>query len=510
MRELLLRLLVLTLLAGWTAGAHAGAAAHQAAAQADYDFGGARAVIRRLMQRNRLPSVAVAVAYRGTIVWDEGFGWADVERRARATPNTMYSLASISKPITATALMTLAERGAVDLNRPVGDYLGAARITGLAGDPAAATVRRVMSHTAGLPLHYQFFYETDTDRPPAMDSTIARYGILIHRPGAVYEYSNLGYGILDRVIARASARNYPDYVREEVFVPLGMTHTSVHVPRELEAFAAARYDSRNAPIPFYDFDHVGASAVWASARDLVRFAMFHLRDHSPGQRRILADSTILAMQRAATPAAASGTYGLGWFTDESDHGFRRVFHTGSMPGVATILNIYPTEDLAVVVLLNKLDRAARDRIAQEIAAALLPRYAASLRAERARATRATTPPPVAAPPELLGEWSGTLRTYQGTVPMSLTIRSEGTVTLMLAGQDSTPLDGVSYRDGNLMGRASGVIPTDDARRYPHTVLLSLRLREGRLLGRATAQTPGEPVHFALSSYVDLARRGAAQ
>ena len=96
----------------------------------------------------------------GKIIWEEGFGWADREKRIPATEHTMYSLASISKPITATGLMVLVERGLVDLDDPIDDYLGDAKLNGRAFDASEATVRRVANHTAGLPLHYQFFYRT--------------------------------------------------------------------------------------------------------------------------------------------------------------------------------------------------------------------------------------------------------------------------------------------------------------------------------------------------------------
>src|SRR3712207_4301406 len=150
--------IVLALCAGAPAGAIGQSApqAPRSAASSD-QFDTVRAVIRRAVD-DGLPSIAVAVAKDGRIVWEEGFGMADRERGVPAGPHTMYSLASISKPFTATGLMKLVERGRVHLDRPVNDYLGGGRLTGLAGEASQATVRRVLSHTAGLPLHWQFFY----------------------------------------------------------------------------------------------------------------------------------------------------------------------------------------------------------------------------------------------------------------------------------------------------------------------------------------------------------------
>ena len=120
-------------------------------------------------------------------------------------------------------------------------------------------------------------------------------------PGEHYQYSNLGYGVLDYVVERASGKKFADFMREEVFLPLGMTHTSIDVGPGLEPHQAIRYTPEGRRIPFYDFDHPGASAVYASAHDLVRFGMFHMKEHLADQRAILSDAAIDEMQ---TPTSA--------------------------------------------------------------------------------------------------------------------------------------------------------------------------------------------------------------
>ena len=464
-----------------------------------------RDTIRAVMARANVPSVSVAVARRGTIIWEEAFGWADRERKVQATPNTMYSLASISKPITATALMTLVERGTVDLDRPANEYLGVGKLTGLAGDASGATVRRVMSHTAGLPLHYQFYYANQSYPVLANDETIARYGILVYAPGTVYQYSNLGYGIIDHIIARVSHVDYPEYMRANVFVPLGMTHTSVGIASGLEAFAAQRYDQKQRPIPFYDFDHRGGSAVYASAHDLVRFGMFHLKDHLADQRAILKDETIDAMQRAVPPAP----YGLGWIVLERD-GLRIISHTGGMPGVQTVLTLYPAEDVAIVVLLNIV--ADPSRIFREIERVVLPRYADARRrwADATPRSTATGKGSFVPPAELVGEWSGNLRAWDRSIPLSVVVPSNGDVHVRLEGQLETVLNEARWADSAFTGRFAGTIPTADASRWPHNIVLDLRLRGGTLTGMASALTTTEPVYFALSSYVTLTKKVAAK
>lgn len=107
-------------------------------------FAAARGVIERIMRVKQLPSIAVAVTKDGKIVWEEGFGWADVERKIPATAHTPYSLASVTKPITATAIMTLNQAGKLNLDAHR-TYLGTLRLKGYAGATEGVTARRIMA-----------------------------------------------------------------------------------------------------------------------------------------------------------------------------------------------------------------------------------------------------------------------------------------------------------------------------------------------------------------------------
>ena len=480
------------------------AAAAQSNPAAD-TWASVRDTVREVMARSNTASISIAVARGGKIIWEEAFGWADREKQIRATPNTIYSLASISKPMTATGLMTLVESGRIDLDRPANEYLGAGKLTGLAADANAATVRRVMSHTAGLPLHYQFYYSSEPYPVLPPDEAISRYGILVYPPGEVFEYSNLGYGIVDHIISLTSGVDYTEFMRTRVFQPLGLTRTGVGIPPGLDGSAAQRYDQKQQPIPFYDFDHRGGSAIFSSAHDLVRFGMFHLKDHLSDQRPILKDSTIDAMHRAVPPA----NYGLGWLVNERE-GMRIVYHSGGMTGVETLLLLYPAEDVAVVVLANYY-YVDVSRVTREIERVLLPRYSESRRRAAGGVQQAAAAAPRFTPPaELAGEWTGTVRTWEGSVPLSLVVGADGSVRAKLADQPEAALTETRWQDGTLTGRFTGTIPTTDARRWPHSVVLSLRLHGATLNGFAAAVTPDNPVHFALSSYASLTKKADAK
>lgn len=471
-------------------------------------FDDIRELIRLKLVEKVVPSLAVAVAKDGVIVWEEGFGWADRENRVPADEHTMYSLASISKPITTTGLMILKERGELDIDKPINDYLGNTKLKAWVGNPNDATVRRVANHSAGLPLHYQFFYEDEPYNPPPMDETIRRYGNLVTAPGERYKYSNLGYGILDYVISRISGKSYSDFMREEVFLPLGMTRTSVHIGRGHERHHAIRYGTDGQPIPFYDFDHRGASAVYSSAHDLVRFGMFHLKAHLQDQKVILSDETIDEMQHPTVTVEDDAGYGIGWrISEEAEYSI--VSHSGGMGGVATRLILVPSESLAVVVLCNAAQQDLTRLIFKEILSMLLPGYrdyrsrveAEEEGKEKEEHTKFKPSP------ELVGKWSGVVHTYKDDIPFSLSIRDSGDVHAKLGDQLTTLLNDASFDDGYIKGRIVSDIGTEDANRLPYHLHVELKHRDKVLNGSVTAiSRPGQRVGNALSHWAELARQ----
>ncbi|MGQ0538495.1 MAG: serine hydrolase domain-containing protein [Gemmatimonadaceae bacterium] len=470
-----------------------------------YNFERVRSVIDSVMRNERIPSVAVAVAKGERILWEQGFGYANVEYKIRATALTQYSLASISKPFTATGIMVLAQHGAVRLRDPVNRYLGGVHVTAREGEDAKITLERLLTHTAGLPLHYQFFYEDGGYRRPPMDSTIRRYGVAVYPPGEAYQYSNLGYGILDYVIARASRLSYADFMRREVFAPLALMRTSVGLPAGLNFQAAQRYDSANRAIPYYTFDHAGASEVYSSANDLVRFGMFHLGARVPQQRRILAPETLKEMQREAAAESPGYGRGLGWSVRKM-LGVRQVSHSGAMPGVSTFLALYPEDGVVVVVLMNKSVPAATEAIATELSASVIPFFANGLRLARA-APRSSPLPAVdsAQLHEVVGEWRGFVYTDADSVVATLAVPDAGTPRLSVRDEPFVELSGFTLQSGVLGGRAAAQFANGDAARQTHQIGLWLRAREGRLSGYAAALATAPRLRYALSSYVRLER-----
>jgi CubicO group peptidase (beta-lactamase class C family) len=501
---------------------------HSTASRARYDFAAVRAYINKTIAEKQLPSVSVALAKDGKIIWEEAFGWADREKMIPATTGTIYALASLTKPYTSTGVMELVEQHKIDLDHPINEYLGSAPLTAIVGDASGATVRRVLCHTSGLPIHSVNLLGNGGQVPPIAD-TIRRYGTLVNPPGQYFDYSNLGYGALGYMTSLVSQLDWKDYMRDRVFLPLGLLHTSVGIGPGLEDYAVARYDNGNHRLPSITADTPGASTIWSSAHDVVRFGMFQLKDHLPDQRAILTDAELDLMKEPATGGVPSAgtmlgrkSYGLGWFIDPDDHGYMVLSHEGAGLGATTTLEIFPTEDLVIVVLINQgiVEDDLVD-IVQHVAAGILPRYAATLKAGAPAPPQSASPNPEAQPPllaDLLGTWTGSARTWQGSVPLTITVQLNGDVHVKLGDQLETLLTTVPpfIKEGRLVGMFTGTMPTPDVKNFADKVGLTLSLRDGRLIGEALAFNTmdfdpyaGKP-EFTISSYVELTKKNPAQ
>jgi CubicO group peptidase (beta-lactamase class C family) len=463
-------------------------------------FEAVRAQIEQLVAEGTDPSLAVAVARNGEIIWEEGFGYADREQNIPATEHTVYNLSSVSKPLTATGLMVLVERGLIDLDGPVNGYLGDSQIHSCVGDVAqAATIRGLADHTAGLPNHYLFVYSDQPLDPLPMEEIILRHGNLVSVPGERWLFSNLGYGVLGQVISDQSGKSFEAFMREEVFLPLGMTNTSVGIDPGLAEHQAIQYSPDLLALPPRTYDTPAGLGIYSSAHDLIRFAMFHLKNDLPDQKAIVNEAALDEMQRPMAAPYNAG-YGLGWFIIDGEDGLHRVSHSGATAGASANLVLLPEEDIAVVVLSNTSSSSHED-IANEILAALLPGKFVPQDMFGLKDA-----PPLSLDPELVGRWTGLIFTHRGEIPLALEIYEEGepvVVQLGLEGDQKAMLNDVSYADDSLFFQSSGGGPflrgcfsgnlgTEEMTWLPPAGLcFELKLRDDTLTGSLLAVSSSE-------------------
>jgi CubicO group peptidase (beta-lactamase class C family) len=448
-----------------------------------------------------MPSMAIAVVHGDVIVWEEAFGWADQQRRIAATPTTPYSLASVTKAFTGSALVLLADEGRLDMNRSVNTYLGSDKVRPGLWDANAITVQRVANQMSGLT---SFDLGCESASPCQLESVIGRFGIIVRPPGELFDYSNLNYGILGAVIAQASKETYAAYLRRAIFNPLGMRDCGI-APDDRASRVAIRYDigtTRGTELRYSAAP--GASGGYCSAHSLALFARALLNQSpAPGARRW---STLLPSKGIETgPGLPAGLmYSHGWWIQPDYVGTPSIEASGGTRNSSALVRIIPAERFAVIVLVNSA--ADVGHVADVIVDEFVP-------AIRERRKDWTPPAPVArqrrpASPELEGTWVGSIETYRGTRALTIFIDASGEVTGTLAGATAA----VRLTGGGASGpRVFGTLPEadlgiDEARAGSYDVRLGLAMYGPRLAGFATtAARPGSSAP-PLSFLVALTRR----
>jgi CubicO group peptidase (beta-lactamase class C family) len=434
-----------------------------------------------------VPSIAYAVAKNGRIVHEGAVG-------QNATVRTPYPLASVTKPLVATAVMLLAERGTIDLDQP------AHRYSALVPKDARYTVRQLLNHTSGLPTYATIRWSGEPSAPHDFAETFRRYGFSAHPPGVVSEYSNLGYSLLGHMIEEQTGESLAAFLKREVFDPLGMRDTTLIASAATPPNAARKHDAAGKPLPDTENDTPGAGNIWSSAHDLVRFGIFHLDDRSS---RVLSAASKRTMQTYVEPNALypyydSSRYGLGWYFRTTSKGTRVVWHEGGMPGASSLLVLLPDHDLAAAVLINANDR---NDVAQTVANQLI----ASVEPNAEPLTFVPTDgfTPYDAQTAFLGSWQGTLTIDGKPLRCTMTFESGGKITVTY-GEHTETFKALVNGD-LLLGTFAATLPAEDVMQQPGYVLLRLVRRGDRLSGTMIAYASEEGLRHLYPFPVTLTR-----
>ena len=192
----------------------------------------ASSLIEQEMKINKITGLSIAVVDDQRIVWSEGFGFADKSGDLRASADTVYNVGSVSKLITATAVMQLAEQGKIDIDAPIQTYLPEFRIKTRFPDAGPVTVRSMLTHHSGMPSDYLKGWVLGMEPPEGnADAFMELAGQLgdeyiASPPENVFSYSNLSYSLLGAVVSRVSGEDFSGYVDRHILEPLGMSHSS--------------------------------------------------------------------------------------------------------------------------------------------------------------------------------------------------------------------------------------------------------------------------------------------
>lgn len=315
--------------------------------------------VPRQMSRHQVPGVSMALVDTKRILWARGFGYADRERAIAADADTVYQVGSISKVVTATAVMQLVERGMLDLDEALQHYLPEFSIRSRFGPTPRLPLRALLSHHAGLPTYYLkgFF-----SRQPLGELVQAlQHEYLAYPPLQVFNYSNLGYDLAGAVIERVSGADFAAHLQQALLDPLGMRHSSFTLSPAIAPHLARGY-VKGKPADPVTIRDVPAGGLFSSANDLARFMRMMLAGGELDGRRILAHQTVAEMftpQYADRPLDLGQRFGLGWMLSgiTIPGGGTVAWHNGGTKTFLSQMVLLPEKGLGVVVLANS-DRAA--------------------------------------------------------------------------------------------------------------------------------------------------------
>ncbi len=333
------------------------------------------------LQELNLPGVAIALIENSKIVTTRNYGFADVSRKIPVTDDTLFQIASISKPIAAWGIMKLVEQGKVSLDAPVDQYLTRWQLPPSEFNNEDVTIRRLLMHFGGTSL--SGCNGTSYDEPwytiedilngslPELDQVqidyAKRWGMdparkgeaveVIHQPDSRFEYSGGGFTMLELVIEEVSGVDFTTFMREEILNPLGMPESTFEIHKEQLAKVAVPYSENLEVLPLYRINGKAAGGMYSTITELAQFACAEMEGsngEAPG-RGVLTAESVAEMHRPDRFAEAD--MGMDFYTGLGHYivnmgDIQAVQHTGGNMGWRTVYTIIPEKKLGFVCLIN--------------------------------------------------------------------------------------------------------------------------------------------------------------
>jgi CubicO group peptidase (beta-lactamase class C family) len=319
------------------------------------------AYVQRQMDRLHIPGASLAIVEGNKIVHLHGFGLAHPDGEA-PTPQTPFFIGSLTKSITALAVMQLVEARKIDLDAPVQHYLPWFRMA----DPQASaqiTVRHLLNQTSGLSESSGRIPLSDFDKIPGATERQARAlsTLVLNRPvGSAFEYSNSNYNVLGLIIEATSGETYADYIQHHVFTLLDMRHSSTSqatakqngLAMGHQYWFAVPFAVPGLPIPH---GSLPSGQIISSSEDMAHYLIAHLNGGRYGNAQILTPIGIDELHHGVAESIqmgiSFGKYGMGWFVDEIGQ-TKIAWHTGIVPDFFSYMALLPEHKKGIVLLFN--------------------------------------------------------------------------------------------------------------------------------------------------------------
>ncbi len=323
------------------------AAAAQPVGPSQLQIAGFEEFVKAQMAADKVPGLSIAYQ-KDDVVWSKGFGFADLENQLPAKPESMYRLASVTKPMTATAILQLVEKGKIDLDAEIQTY-----VPYFPKKNFPVTVRQLLGHLGGIS-HYKDYEKEGhfKDHKTTRESVAVFENFdLIAEPGTRYSYSSYGYNLLGAVIEAASGQPYSEYMRDNVWKPLGMNDTRMDSPVDIIPNRVRGYEIVNGQIKNSEFVDISsrfsAGGTRSTVLDLLKFA----KGFNEG--KVLSPGSLDLMQNSMTTKKGDLTnYSAGWGTFPVN-GRYSLSHSGGQQETSTYLLNFPGRKLVIAVAINQ-------------------------------------------------------------------------------------------------------------------------------------------------------------
>jgi CubicO group peptidase (beta-lactamase class C family) len=320
------------------------------------------------LDREDIAGATVAVVKDGKPLFTKGYGYADVKHKKPVTAETLFRPGSVSKLFTWTAVMQLVEQGKLDLSKDVNEYLDF-KIPSAFGQPIS--LKNILTHTAGFENQLKDLFTAVGVQPTGGNKRSPNLGNYlkthipkrIFAPGTTPAYSNYATALAGYIVERVSGQPFNDYIQQNIFKPLGMTHSTFAqpLPPELVPLMSNGYElASDRPKAFETIGLFPAGGLTSSAADMSKFMLAHLQEGRLGTAQILKPETTRLMHSRAfelDPAANAMAYG---FLDESRNGQRIIGHGGDTAYFHSGLELLPNAGVGVFVSYNSVGRGGLD------------------------------------------------------------------------------------------------------------------------------------------------------
>jgi len=314
-----------------------------------------------LLKKYNIPGASISIIENGGIKWIGTFGYADKEEKIKINKDTVYQVASISKSATAVGIMKLVEVGIINLDDPIEKYITRWQIPDSIYDKNEVTIRRVLSHTAGLSRGGGYPGYESSDMLPSLEESLSGIGggsqpvKLIYKPGTRFFYSGGGYNLLQLLIEEVTDKDFVTYMDEEILMPLKMEDSSFLWQEEKHSRTAKPYNKDLSILPVYLFIERAAAGLYTTIEDMSRFAIAGMTRYNDNS--ILNQVTIKEMYKPVLSVEGLEgfiyeTTALGHFVNTDNYKQPLVAHDGSNKGWKSNFSLVPDKGDGIVILTN--------------------------------------------------------------------------------------------------------------------------------------------------------------